>query len=166
MKKVIISGIQQVGVGIPDVYAAWKWFRQHFGMDIPVFEEAAEANLMLPYTNGKPWKRHAILAANLQGGGGMEIWQYTGRTPQPPAFEVQVGDLGIYTARIKARNIEAAFAFMKGKQADIPADLCKDPAGNAYFWVMDRYQNLFQVVTNESWFANTRAVTGGVSGCM
>jgi len=77
MNEPIISGIQQVGVGIPNVHEAFDWYRKHFGVDIPVFEEAAEANLMLPYTGGKPHKRHAILAINLQGGGGMEIWQYT-----------------------------------------------------------------------------------------
>ena len=56
----IISGIQQVGIGVPDVHEGFKWYRQNFGMDIPIFEEAAEANLMLPYTGGKPHKRHAI----------------------------------------------------------------------------------------------------------
>ncbi|MEZ5172527.1 MAG: hypothetical protein R2850_03205 [Bacteroidia bacterium] len=46
---------------------------------------------MLPYTGGKPWERYAILALNMQGGGGFEIWQYTGREPQPANFNIQVG---------------------------------------------------------------------------
>src|SRR5688572_32598875 len=107
MSKPIISGIQQVGIGIPDVHAAFKWYRQHFGMDIPIFEEAAEANLMLPYTGGKPHKRHAILAINLKGGGGFEIWQYTSRTPQPAAFQANLGDLGLFAAKMKSENVEA-----------------------------------------------------------
>ncbi len=78
-----IAGIQQIGIGIPDVHEAFDWYRIHFGMDIPIFEEAAEANLMLPYTGGKPHQRHAILAINMAGGGGFEIWQYTSRVPQP-----------------------------------------------------------------------------------
>ena len=41
-----------------------------------MFEEAAEAKLMLPYTNNQPQSRHAILALSGQGGGGLEIWQY------------------------------------------------------------------------------------------
>ncbi|MEY3193989.1 MAG: hypothetical protein RIQ78_85, partial [Bacteroidota bacterium] len=81
-----ISGIQQVGIGVANVHEAFKWYRLHFGMDVPMFEEAAEAGLMLPYTGGQPQSRHAILALNLHGGGGMEIWQYTGRTPEAPAF--------------------------------------------------------------------------------
>ena len=94
-----ISGIQQIGIGVSHVHEAFKWYREHFGMDIPMFEEAAVAGLMLPYTGGQPQARHAILALNLQGGGGMEIWQYTGRTPVPPAFQPQIGDLGIGIAR-------------------------------------------------------------------
>ena len=64
----VISGIQQIGIGNPYVHEAWKWYRIHLGMDIRIFEEAAEANLMLPYTGGQPHKRHAVLAINLNGG--------------------------------------------------------------------------------------------------
>ena len=76
----------------------------------PVFEEAAEANLMLPYTGGKPHERHAILATEpMQGGGGMEIWQYTSRTPQPADFEPQLGDLRhFHVARMKCLDTAAS----------------------------------------------------------
>ena len=33
-----ISGIQQVGVGVSNVHEAFKWYRRHFGMDVPIFE--------------------------------------------------------------------------------------------------------------------------------
>ena len=75
MDKPIIAGIQQIGIGNPDVHACFKWYRQQFGTDIPVFDEAAEAGLMLPYTGGEPRQRHAILAINIQGGGGLEMSQ-------------------------------------------------------------------------------------------
>jgi hypothetical protein len=113
MENIVISGIQQVGVGIPDVHKAWKWYRQNFGVDVRVFEEAAEAKLMLPYTGGEPRSRHAALAVNLQGGGGFEIWQYTSRTPEAPKFEIQLGDLGIYSGKIKATDVERAYKEMK-----------------------------------------------------
>ena len=61
--EVIISGIQQVGIGIPDVYEAWAWYRKAFGMDIPMFDEAAEAGLMLPYTGGEARKRQCRTCA-------------------------------------------------------------------------------------------------------
>src|SRR3989337_3635372 len=112
MKKNIV-GIQQIGIGVPNVHEGFKWYRQNFGMDIPIFEEAAEANLMLPYTGCKPHARHAILAINMKGGGGFEIWQYTSRTPQPAAFKSQLGDLGLFCAKMKTDDINASFNYLK-----------------------------------------------------
>jgi len=79
-----INGIQQLGVGVTDIREAFDWYRKNFGMDIKMFEEAAMAELMLPHTAGEPRSRHAILALNMQGGGGFEIWQHTGKEPTPP----------------------------------------------------------------------------------
>ena len=76
MKKQI-NGIQQIGIGNRDTYKAWKWYRKAFKVDIPIFDEAAVAGLMLPYTGGEPRERHAVLAINIRGGAGFEIWQYT-----------------------------------------------------------------------------------------
>ncbi|RMG70717.1 MAG: VOC family protein, partial [Bacteroidetes bacterium] len=166
MEKKIITGIQQVGIGIPDVHEAWKWYREHFGMDVPIFEEAAEAALMLPYTGGEPRSRHAVLAVNLQGGGGMEIWQYTSRTPQAPAQPPQLGDLGIFAARIKARDVEQAYRFLQGKGADLLGEVGKDPAGKPVFAVRDPYGNHFQVVSGSDWFTRTPYPTGGPAGAM
>ncbi|MEZ4895107.1 MAG: hypothetical protein R2778_19095 [Saprospiraceae bacterium] len=104
-----ISGIQQVGIGVSNVHEAFKWYRQHCGMDIPMFEEAAEAGLMLPYTGGQPQSRscHSGLESSWWGWDG--IWQYTGRTPIAPEFNPQLGDLGINIAKIKCRDVMACF---------------------------------------------------------
>ena len=126
----IISGIQQIGIGNPNTPEAWKWYRKAFGMDVPIFDEAAEAALMLPYTGGEPRSRHAVLAMNLQGGGGFEIWQYTSRNSEPAEFEIQVGDLGIFVAKIKSRNVEAAYKYFKAGDFKLLSELEKDPACN------------------------------------
>src|SRR4030042_7143651 len=91
LKEKIVSGIQQIGIGVSNLKEAWKWYLENFGMDVRIFEDNTVANLMLPYTSGKPQKRHAALALNLQGGGGFEIWQYTERTPQPQKQEIKLG---------------------------------------------------------------------------
>ncbi len=109
LNEKIISGIQQIGIGVSNVHEAWNWYREHFGMDIKIFEESAVAELMYSYTGGKPRKRHAALTMNLQGGGGFEIWQYVDRIPDAPANEIQAGDLGIYITKIKTRNVRAAY---------------------------------------------------------
>ncbi|MEO0470590.1 MAG: VOC family protein [Bacteroidota bacterium] len=164
--QAIISGIQQMGIGVPNVHEAWAWYRKYFGMDVPIFEEAAEANLMLPYTGGKPHQRHAVLAVNLQGGGGMEIWQYTSRTPQPPTFEPQLGDHGIYAARMKCKDIEGAFKFYQAEGVETLGGVQKDPSGNAVLLVKDPYGNIFQLYQSDNWFTDGKAYTGGPSGAV
>jgi len=166
MNKHTIAGIQQIGIGVPNVHEAFKWYNQHFGMDIPIFEEAAEAGLMLPYTGGKPHMRHAILAINMKGGGGFEIWQYTSRTPQPPAFEIQLGDLGFYCARIKTSHVKATYDFLKSKKANLVSELIQDAGGNETFYLRDPWNNLFQVVKSNNWFGKGMQLTGGPSGMM
>jgi catechol 2,3-dioxygenase-like lactoylglutathione lyase family enzyme len=98
MNDYVICGIQQVGIGVKDAETAWAWYRKSFGMDCPIFEETAEAKIMLPYTGGEPRSRHAVLAFNLQSGGGFEIWQYKGRTPVEVSEEIEAGNLGIFAS--------------------------------------------------------------------
>jgi len=114
-----IAGIQQIGIGVSDVYAAQKWYKDNLGYDIAIFDEAAEAKLMLPYTDGKPQSRHAILAYNMRGGGGFEIWQYTSRIPVNPAFEIQLGDLGIFACKIKSSDVRKAYETFQAKNINI-----------------------------------------------
>lgn len=166
MSKPIISGIQQIGIGIPDVQAAFKWYRQNFGMDVPVFEEAAEANLMLPYTGGKPHQRHAILAVNMKGGGGFEIWQYTSRTPVPVSFEIQLGDLGHFVTRMKSSDVKGSYDFLKARGAELLSEVMTSPDGQPHFFVRDPWGNIFQVVPGHDWFGKGKQLTGGPSGAL
>ncbi len=163
MEGIVISGIQQLGIGVTNVAEAWKWYRKYLGMDIKVFEESATAALMLPYTGGKPQKRHAVLALNMNGGGGFEIWQYTERTPLPPHFEPAIGDLGIFAAKIKtrdARKIHARFAADKLNISSINTD----PDGRLFFFVTDPFNNIFQIIESHNWFGNIKKHTGSVYG--
>lgn len=164
MKQPIISGIQQMGIGIPAVYDAWAFYRKAFQMDIPIFDEAAEANLMLPYTGGEARERHAVLALSAQGGGGMEIWQYTSRVPQPPSFEIKTGDIGLFICKMKTLDVRAAYQDMKSKGLDVLGELSEMPDGKEHFFVKDPYGNIFEVVPTTNNFRKTSAKTGGVFG--
>lgn len=162
-----ISGIQQVGIGVANVHEAFKWYRQHFGMDVPMFEEAAEAALMLPYTGGQPQSRHAILALNMQGGGGMEIWQYTGRTPVPAAFQPQLGDLGIFIAKIKCKNVWDCFHDLRKRGVNMQTNPAPRPDGEEHFFVKDPWGNTFEIVGAKDWFSTGRPdLTGGMYGAV
>lgn len=164
--KPYISGIQQIGIGVANCHQAWEWYRKVFGMQIPVFEEAAVADLMLPYTGGEPRSRHAVLALNPEGGGGMEIWQYTERIPQKPDFEVRCGDLGIFSAKIKSRNIAKTYQQYKEMDVEILNEPSKGPDGKNHFYVKDPYGNIFEIVECATWFNNKKLMSGGPVGCL
>ena len=160
----IISGIQQVGIGVPDVDKAFNWYRKYFGMDIPVFDEAAEANLMLPYTGNKPHQRRAILALNLLGGGGFEIWQYTSRTPVPAEFIPNLGDLGIFICKIKSTQVRENYRALKGGGAKVLSGILRDPNGKEHFYVEDPFGNIFEIIEFDNWFASGTHFNGGPCG--
>lgn len=164
--SVIISGIQQMGIGVKDVHKAWKWYRQNFGFDIPIFEEAAAANLMLPYTGGQPQTRHAILAMNVKGGGGFEVWQYTSKNPQPPVFDVKLGDLGIFITKIKMDNPQKAYNFFKEKNENLLTEVVKSPDGKEHFYLKDPFDNIFELVEFTDWYDKTYKQIGAVGGAV
>lgn len=166
MNKKNITGIQQMGVGVADVHVAWKWYRQNFGIDIGVFEEEAVAELMLPYTEGKKRSRHAVLAYNMQAGGGFEIWQHTGKTPEKPTFEITLGDLGIFIAKLKSKDVQKAYDFMKSRGLNLLSEVVKSPNNKPHFFVKDPFDNIFQIVENAYIFEETPAKTGGIFGAI
>ena len=166
MKGYVISGIQQMGIGVVNLEEAWKWYINQFGMDCPIFEDEAEANLMLPYTGGKPRKRHAVLALNLQSGGGFEIWQYMGREPLKIKEEIRIGDLGILACKIKTKNIPGTLLSYQKNGIEVPAEAAADPSGKMTFLMKDPYGNFFQLVEANDWFVNEKKNTGGSYGAL
>ena len=159
-----IAGIQQIGIGVSDVRTAQKWYKENLGYDIAIFDEAAEANLMLPYTDGKPQSRHAILAYNMRGGGGFEIWQYTSRIPTAPNFEIQLGDLGIFACKIKSADVKKAYEIFQAKNINIISELNKAPNGKLHFFIKDPYNNIFEIEDNTDSLLNLDKIAGGASG--
>src|SRR5690606_32940561 len=133
-----ISGIQQVGVGVPDAHASMLKYKELFGMDILIFDDVADAALMTQYTGGEVHNRRAILAMNMEGGGGFEIWQYNSRTPAEPVKQPEYGDYGINAPKIKARDIYRAHQHCAQYGSWI-SELQTNPAGEQHFWVKDHY---------------------------
>lgn len=162
----VISGIQQIGIGIPRVQEAFDWYRKAFGVDLKIFEEAAEAKLMLRYTGGEPQSRHAILAMNIQSGGGFEIWQYVGRIPQPAAFDIALGDLGIYICKIKSKDVNKTFQEFENKDFKNITPVSKLPDGRLHFYMNDPYGNIFEIVEGYGWFKDRGVSTGAVFGAV
>jgi catechol 2,3-dioxygenase-like lactoylglutathione lyase family enzyme len=163
----IICGIQQMGIGVPNVAENWKWYRKFFGVNVKVFEEAAEAPLMIDYTGNKVQSRTATLALSMEGGGGFEIWQFTSRPTEKATFDIKVGDYGLYICKIKSRNVADSFTYFKANGAKIIGGLTKNPNGELTFYTEDPTGNIFQIVEGRDYFSSTNHPSrcGGVAGC-
>jgi len=166
MKEYVMGGIQQIGIGVTDVGEAWAWYINRLGMDCRIFEEEAEAKLMLPFTGGVPRKRHAVLAVNLQSGGGFEIWQHKGKVPEKIREEIRLGDLGIIACKIKIKNIGSAYSFHQKNNTAILGEPMPDPNGKMTFFIKDPYGNIFQMVEDNYWFMNENKESGGSYGAV
>jgi len=166
IKGYIVSGIQQMGVGVHDLTLAWEWYIKAFGMDCRIFEEEAEARLMLPYTGGEARSRHAVLAMNLQSGGGFEVWQHKGKEPEYRGRETKLGDLGIFACKMKVKDVEGAWQYWTKSGVEVLGRPTGDPSGKKSFFVKDPFGNIFHIVGATDWFMNLKKISGGSYGAI
>ncbi len=159
-----ICGIQQIGIGYCNIKESWKWYRKYFGMDVPVFEDTAEASLMYKYTGNAVYKRHAILAMNMQGGAGFELWQFADRKPKDIAQAIKVGDLGIGVIKIKSKDVHQAYNYFLNEGLKVLSNPERDLQGNLHFYLEDPFANLFEIIESNNWFTQDKNNTGGVAG--
>lgn len=159
-----ICGIQQVGIGYKNIKESWRWYRKYFGMDVPVFEDTAEASLMTKYTGGQVFQRHAVLAMNMQGGGGFELWQFKTREPQDHSSAIKIGDYGIQIVKIKCKDIHQTYQYFSTEKLHILGDLQLNPAGALHFFLKDPFGNLFEIIESKNWFSSDHRLTGGAYG--
>jgi catechol 2,3-dioxygenase-like lactoylglutathione lyase family enzyme len=159
----MVTGVQQVGIGVTDVESIWKWYRKWFGLDVQIFDDEAEAKLMIQYTGGEVHSRRAVMALNMQGGGGVEIWQFKSRTPQPAQFKILPGDLGINVMKLKSADVRRSHDIFKEDKNIEVSDLHFAPDDGPTFYVKDPNGNIFQFVESESWFNLRKGHCGG--GC-
>ena len=161
-----ITGIQQIGIGVKNLRESTLYYKDIFGLDVLIFDDTSDAHLMTQYTGGSVYNRQAVLSMNLAGGGGFEVWQYNNRTPKESPQLIKLGDVGIFAAKIKCRNIFEAHSFLSAKSHLSISPIQKDPADNSHFWVKDNFGNCFNVVVGHEWFKKCSAKTGAVTGAV
>ena len=166
MKEKVICGLQQVGIGVKDANESWKWYRENFGIDIPVVADEGVAERMLPYTGGKPQPRFAILAISLQSGGGLEIWEPRGRELNYPKQQPSLGDLGIFIAKIKSRNVPATYDEFARKGLRLLSEPTEF-AGVRHFYMQDPWDNILEIVEDSYVMVpSAKFTTGGSCGAV
>ncbi|MBM1108228.1 VOC family protein [Aurantibacter crassamenti] len=165
MENKLIYGIQQIGVGVENADKAFEWYATRLGADVPVFDDSNTATYMAPYMGGNPHKKRAILAMNMQGGSGYEIWQYLDRKPAHSKTNIQLGDLGVNCAFIKTRNIEATYQKLKNLGENILTDIKNEPNFEKSFYLKDPFGNMLKIKEYDSWYADDGNDLGGIFGC-
>jgi len=161
---ILINGIQQVGIGCADAPAVFTWYRQYLGFDIRVFDDEAAAELMTQYTGEEVFHRRAILAMNMNGGGGLEIWQFTDRTPSAPSHTPQLGDLGINVMKLRSRNLKQTLSALDQTTLPYCSDVYKDPLGRAAVFLKDPWGNAVEIIEESYTFSKQKSTTGAVMG--
>lgn len=165
MGKKLIYGIQQIGVGVDNADTAFEWYATRLGSDVPIFDDSNIATFMAPYMGGEPHKKRAILAMNMQGGSGYEIWQYLDRKPQKPKTDISLGDLGINCVFVKTRDIESTYNRLQASGENIITEINTEPDLKRSFYINDPYGNTLRIKESNSWYRNSKIDIGGVFGC-
>jgi len=159
-----INGIQQIGIGVADAKAVFNWYRTHLGFDILVFEDESPATLMTRYTAGTIQNRYALLAMNLIGGGGLEIWQFKDRVPLKAEHDIKWGDLGINAMKIRSVAIKETYAKLKALQLSLLTEISKEGQSAHHFFFKDPWDNLVEIVEDSYSYCKTKSNSGGVVG--
>lgn len=162
----IISGIQQIGIGVKDLQESWKWYNKYFKMNVCIFEEEAVAEFMLHYTNGQPRKRHALLAINMHGGGGFEIWQHKDKEPTLAKESLNFGDLGINVCKMKTHKIKELYNYFKTENLNLVTELITSIDKRLMFYMQDPWGNYFQFIEEKNVFLNDKNLNGGCFGAI
>lgn len=162
----IINGIQQVGIGVSNIKVVFNWYRKHLGFDILLFKDEASATLMTQYTQGEICQRNAYLSLNMLGGGGLEIWQFTSRTPEKPKTPIILGDLGINAMKLRTNDVEASYESIKKLNLNYLTALTASNEIGSSFYFQDPWDNLVEVVQDNYSFSTTKNNIGGVLGAV
>jgi len=160
----VINGIQQIGIGVADANAVFNWYRKVMGFDILVFQDEATASLMTRYTGDKPHDRYALLAMNIVGGGGLEIWQFKDRVPVAQKPKMLIGDLGINVMKIRSSRIDEIYKILFNSNLRLITQPDSADEVNNHFFFSDPWDNLIEVVEDDYCFVKNQSDSGGVVG--
>ena len=101
---------------------------------------------------------------NMQGGGGFELWQFLDRQPCSND-STRYGDLGIFAIIIKCPDVQAAYDYFSVGEHLIVSCMSNHETG-PYFWLTDKYGQVFKLVQARDLFANNKRLCAGVCGAV
>lgn len=161
----IIHGIQHLGVAVPTHAEAWKWYRKYFGLNIPFFNDEANADLMTIYTGGKVISKRAAMVMNMKGGAAMEVICPSTFKARHAEVAHQMGDYGIYMGWIKSPDVKKSYEYLKKEGVTLLSDVVKMPNGWDTYYLKDLNGLIYQVIPADDFYVSDKSVNGGIAGC-
>ncbi len=160
-----IRGIQQVGLGVNNAETSWLWYNKHLGFDCKLFDDTATAPLMKQYTGGEECSRRAKLALNLNGGGGLEIWEHQSK-PQAEQIHWTPQSTGLAAIKIRSTDIRATHEYWNKQNLGLSTPIVKRIDGKSMFRAKDPAGVYLEFIEWRESFMNlvSNGMTGGVAG--
>lgn len=161
----LIRGLQQIGIGVKNADESFYWYKKHLGADIKVIDKTGKSEIVSSHSAQKGWDRRTVMAINLQGGGGLEMWQHLSKESKSASADFLLGDIGINVCKIKCLDIEKAYYWYKDNGVE-PSVINVNPNGQKNFFIKDLYGNNFQIVEYGNYFKDEKKVTGLMCGAI
>jgi catechol 2,3-dioxygenase-like lactoylglutathione lyase family enzyme len=120
----MINGIQHIGLGVTDRDRAFRFYKDVLGFAVTMSKHSGNCNGVLPLIE-KDETRDVVIALNPYGGGLVELFQYTSKTPKPIPRKVDFTYNGYLFFGLKVKNVGKALEFIErngGVRVSGPAD--------------------------------------------
>ena len=101
----MINGLQHVGIGVKNREKSFEFYNNALGFSVPISKHSGNCSGVIPIID-QDEIRNVIIAINPYGGAGIEIFQYTSKTPIPIPKEVDFSYNGFLFYGLKVKNIE------------------------------------------------------------
>ncbi len=110
----MINAFQHVGMGVRDADRSYDFYRRLMGFRLKLSDKKSYMEEMTPVI-GALVEMRALMAANLRGGGVIELIEHTSTRPMEPLEPVQWGDQGYLELGLRAFRLDQLYLDLKSK---------------------------------------------------
>lgn len=110
----MITAFQHVGMGVRDTDRTYEFYRKLMGFRVKLSDQTSYLEEMAPII-GAVVELRALMAANVAGGGAIELIEHTSTRPMEPPEPVQWGDIGYLEVGLKAFNLQQLYLDLKSR---------------------------------------------------
>jgi catechol 2,3-dioxygenase-like lactoylglutathione lyase family enzyme len=120
----MINGIQHIGLGVANRDKAFEFYKNVLGFSVTISRHSGNCPGVLPIIENDE-TRDVVIAMNPYGGGLVELFQYTSKSPKPVPKRVDFTYNGYLFFGLKVKNVGKALDLIErngGERVCDPAD--------------------------------------------